>query len=347
MLEGHADPAVELHAVLHQLGAVLADEGLGGAGELGGVRVARRHRDGRGVADGVARLEPRLHVGEAVLQRLVRRQRPAERVAVEGPLDGHVERRLHRADRLGVGEHDGELQLMLDAGRGAADHADDRGRRHPDVVEGDDAKRRVRSTVCIGAIVMPAASPGTSTWVRPPSRAAGDEEVVGSAADSTGRFTPSSTTSSPSCARRGRCVRQARRSGAVPRSTTWRSTGRSGARRGPSAVVRAAALEGGGDDVGRDQRSGRGVATELVGDEREVDEAVAADAAAAVGLGHEQRRPAELGAAAPVLGLEADRVVAQPPQLADGRELARNRAVVSRKNSWSEVSSSSKRGHLR
>ena len=102
MLEGDADAAVHLHAVLHQLGAVVADVRLGRARELGGVGRAGGDRGGGVVADGVARLEPRLHVGEAVLERLVRRERAAERVAVEGPLDGHVEGGLHRADRLGV-----------------------------------------------------------------------------------------------------------------------------------------------------------------------------------------------------------------------------------------------------
>ena len=78
------------------------DERLRRAAELGGVGL-RAGRDGRRrrVADRVARLEPRLHVGEAVLQLLVRRERPAERVALERPLDRHVERGLHRADRLG------------------------------------------------------------------------------------------------------------------------------------------------------------------------------------------------------------------------------------------------------
>ena len=66
---------------------------LADAHELAGVGGPVGHRGRRGVADGVAGLEPGLHVGEAVLERLVRGQRTAERVAVERPLDGHVERR--------------------------------------------------------------------------------------------------------------------------------------------------------------------------------------------------------------------------------------------------------------
>ena len=37
VLEGHADAAVDLHAVLHQLGAVVADERLGAAEQLVGI----------------------------------------------------------------------------------------------------------------------------------------------------------------------------------------------------------------------------------------------------------------------------------------------------------------------
>ena len=46
MLEGDADAAVQLHAVLHQLGAVLADVGLRRAGELAARRGRRGHRRG-------------------------------------------------------------------------------------------------------------------------------------------------------------------------------------------------------------------------------------------------------------------------------------------------------------
>ena len=37
VVEGHADAAVHLHAVLDELGAVVADVGLGRADQLGGV----------------------------------------------------------------------------------------------------------------------------------------------------------------------------------------------------------------------------------------------------------------------------------------------------------------------
>ena len=71
-----------------------------------GVRIGTRRArsNGRGglVTDGVAGFEPRLHVGEPVLERLVRRQRAPERIPVQRPLDGEVEHRFYDADHLGT-----------------------------------------------------------------------------------------------------------------------------------------------------------------------------------------------------------------------------------------------------
>ena len=47
MLPGDADAAVELHAVLDELGGVRADPRLGRADELAGVAARRRPRPGR------------------------------------------------------------------------------------------------------------------------------------------------------------------------------------------------------------------------------------------------------------------------------------------------------------
>ena len=69
-------------------------------------------------------------------------------------------------------------------------------------------------------------------------------------------------------------------------------------------LVAARAGERGGDDVGGEQRTGRDVGAEGVGDEREVDDAGAADAAAPEVFGHEERHPPELGTLAPVVTLE-------------------------------------------
>src|SRR5438270_1798314 len=58
VLEGHAYPPVDLYAVLDQLQAVLADEGLGHADQLTRLLRLVGHRLGRCVGDGVGRLEP-------------------------------------------------------------------------------------------------------------------------------------------------------------------------------------------------------------------------------------------------------------------------------------------------
>ena len=102
-------------------------------------RIAGRRRHCRRVGDRVGCLEPGLHVGEAMLERLVRRQRTTERVAIEGPLDGHVERRLHRADRLGGGDRATDEQAPLDVVAGPAGRTDDRADREADVGELDAA----------------------------------------------------------------------------------------------------------------------------------------------------------------------------------------------------------------
>src|SRR5215510_14251464 len=58
---------------------------------------------------------------------------------------------------------------------------------------------------------------------------------------------------------------------------------------------------------------------ELVGDQRQVGQRPSGDAAAAVVLRDEERRPAELGALLPVVTAEAGRVVPGRPQAGDRR----------------------------
>ena len=58
VLERDTDPAVELHAVLQQLGAIRTDERLCHAHELWRVGRPRSNRRRCGVADGVAGLQP-------------------------------------------------------------------------------------------------------------------------------------------------------------------------------------------------------------------------------------------------------------------------------------------------
>ena len=127
VLVGDADAAVQLHAVLDELGEVVADVGLGRADRAGG-RVVLLVVPGRDVGDRVTRFEPHLHVGEAVLDLLIRRQRPAEGVPVERPVEREVERDLRRAHHLRALHHAGELQLVLDVGGRGAGLADERTR---------------------------------------------------------------------------------------------------------------------------------------------------------------------------------------------------------------------------
>ena len=69
-------------------------------------------------------------------------------------------------------------------------------------------------------------------------------------------------------------------------------------------LVAARAGERGGNHVGGEERTRRDVRTEGVGDERQVDNAGAADAAAPEVFGNEERRPSELRTLAPVVTLE-------------------------------------------
>ena len=95
VLPGDADAAVHLHAGLHDLGRPSPPRRTwrcwptappASGGDVG-------DRRGRGVV-AAARFQPHLHVGEAVLEGLVGRQRSPEGVPVERPLHGEVEHRL-------------------------------------------------------------------------------------------------------------------------------------------------------------------------------------------------------------------------------------------------------------
>ena len=87
-----------------------------------------------------------------MLELLVRRQRPAERVAVEGPLDGDVERPVCMAPTISaLSSTSASCELTLDVGVGPADLADhgaDAGTRTSS--KRTTAKRRVRSSAGSG-----------------------------------------------------------------------------------------------------------------------------------------------------------------------------------------------------
>ena len=96
--------------------------------------------------------------------------------------------------------------------------------------------------------------------------------------------------------------------------------------------------EGTGDEVGGDQWAGGGVAPELVGHQGEVAETVAADRTATVLLGDEQGGPPEFGAPSASSRRRSRRGRRGGGGSRPGGTCSvRNFAVVSRKNSWSEV----------
>ena len=88
------------------------------------------------VGDAVAGLEPHLHVGEAVLERLVRGQGPAEGVAVAQVLERELET---RSSTPAVSAHCSTMATGAGARRGgrAADLAHDRAGGDPHLVEVD------------------------------------------------------------------------------------------------------------------------------------------------------------------------------------------------------------------
>src|ERR1700723_3661920 len=132
---GHPDPAVHLDAVLDELGASLGDVGLGDADDLACVGGTVLDCTGGIDGDGVGRLEPQFHVGEAVLERLIGRQRTTEGRAVERVLDGEVEDPVGRAHDLGALQYQDGLQLCLERQGRATQDTNYRRGRYPHAVE--------------------------------------------------------------------------------------------------------------------------------------------------------------------------------------------------------------------
>ena len=119
VLPGDADATVDLHAVVDEVEAPVADVRLGhahqAAGASGSSVVDRLGRARRLIAfENSSHIE---HVGDAVLQRLERRDRPAEREAILRVLDGELEHAVGRADRLRALQRERDLELVLDRRR--------------------------------------------------------------------------------------------------------------------------------------------------------------------------------------------------------------------------------------
>ena len=322
VLEGDADAAVDLHAVLEQLGAVRRRC-------RPSPRSPARRRRRRPAATAAAASSvmawlassQRLHVGEAVLDRLVRGQRAAERVAVERPLDGHVERRpasRRPTRRWRARGPAGAAARPASAALPTSPTTASAGTRTSSKVTTEN--RRVRSTVLHRRDRDARRVGGDEHLGEPVAGAPGHEQVA-----RPGR--PTRPGASRRRARRRR-RRPAPRGATSPRPVVRRGLGRGTRWRSPCPASRL------GEHVGlaSPPTSLSAAATTLVGTSgpgaawrpnssatrvRSTRPGVA-DAAAAVLLVDEQRRPAELGAPAPVLGVEAGRVVAEAAQLADG-----------------------------
>ena len=147
---------------------MVADVGLGHADQFGRIGRSRVDGPGRGLGGGVGRLEPHLHVGEPVLERLVRRQRPAEREPVLGVLDGELEdtgRRPRPSRRTGGRPRPGAgARHRLDAAR-LTEHGVG---GHLDLVELRLANRRTRSRLSARrTAVTPGVPEGTRNWAGP------------------------------------------------------------------------------------------------------------------------------------------------------------------------------------
>ncbi len=276
VLEGDADAAVHLHAVLEELDAVVADVGLGGAHQLAGVgRAARRRpRPPRRRWRGWPRASESMSAKRCLSAWYDASGRPNEyrskahstvmsKPACMAPTDSALR------------EHDGR------AAAGARPARRPRRPRRPRRVAGSRTsskvtteKRRVRSSVRSGVIDTPGASRGTSTWVSPsPVRPVTSRCSAWSAASTgslhaaqhhVGAVDPhverdvaeaavgAGSASAPGGDRRRRLSRPSSTSDQAPSST--------------SLSAAATTLVG-------MQRPGRGAAPEGVGDQGEVDEA--------------------------------------------------------------------------
>ena len=162
---------------------MLADNaGVGRTGGDGG------HRRGRG---GPACLQPHLHVGEAVFEGLVGRQRPAEGVPVQRPRDGEVEHRLQNADDFGALQHLRDLALTVDQRGGLGGAADGRAAVDVHAFEMHTGVLLDQSIDCCGSIAHPGASVGTRNWRTPSSARATTSSRPLCAPASTRSLTPS------------------------------------------------------------------------------------------------------------------------------------------------------------
>ncbi len=342
-----ADAAVDLQTILGDLIGHVADVGGDHRGDLAGIVGPVLH--GAGDADGsrLAGLQVHRIVGHDVLERLERADRPAEGDPVLGVLHGHREQRVDRPDRFGDHQRERDLQLPFERivraenvrpGSVPAGHS----RRAPPATVTDSkstwARRRERSRHSSGVTVMPDRRRryeelhGRSVEFRDHEQRVGGGRVLHEPAPSAELEALVGT----GCLQAGAAVPVAVTGGERPCRDVL-----AGHDRRQHLPLRLRTLGGDrcGDDVHRDERSGLHEAADLLGDQRGVDQPVAADAAAAVGLRHQHREPAQLGRLLQPAAVESGRVVVQRPGAferefgldeADGRLVEERLVVVER-----------------
>ena len=304
MLPRDADAAVQLRALLQDLGGVVAEVRRRRADDLDRLGVVVLHRAHRELGDAVAALDPHLHVGDAVLDRLVRRQRSSERAAVAEVLERELEHAVEPADHLRALQHDGEVQLTLDGVGGTTDLADDPvgGHLHVLEVHGGEAPYQVDR---VDRLDVHARRRRRDQALRERAvGAGGHEQLVGLR-----RVLDRRALAVEHEATAGRVTAHV-----APTATPWASQPPPGPAMHHAATIspatmpgqhlgpqlgRSAARDRVGDDVGGHERSGRHEPSHLLGHDGEVDDALTREAAATVVLRDEERRPPELGTAGP------------------------------------------------
>ena len=247
-----------------------------------------------------------------MLERLVGGERPAEGVAVEHPLPGELQHAVDGTDEFGALQHDGELELALDGGRGTAGRSHERGGRDAYAGEVDaceaahhvEALQRKDGHAVRVALddELAQALGGMGEYQERVRVAAVLDAVVRAVKDVTVPVGP--------------CLDRARFGVPAPSRRTAGPGGDHRAVEQPAeesgVPVRAGRLgEGGGDDVDHGERSGRAPASELLGDDRRVDDPLAGDAAAARLLRHDERRPPEFRPTPPGVPVERAALVVQ------------------------------------
>jgi hypothetical protein len=246
-----------------------------------------------------------------VLQRLVRADRAPERHAVLRVLEGELVDAVHRTDGLCVLQRQRHLELSFDVGGGVAHPAHHGGRVDGDVGELEHAEAAAHVERLQGPHGDPRGAGGDQELREALTGAGGHEPVVGDRCVLDVRL---GAREHPSAVTFGGGERDPAR---VPAAGRLRE--RPGGdplpahQRGERLLLvgTAGPGEGVGDDVHREERSGRDQPPHLLRHQHEVEQPRPADAAAAELLGDQHRGPSQLGAPPPVLAFERHRVLVE------------------------------------